>query len=48
MSFIFPILELFQSRGEWCARLKLRSGTWITIGYDHDNFIQVLTEVRTS
>ena len=37
-------VELFREKGEWGARLAESSGTWIIIDYDHQKFIDVLTE----
>jgi pyrimidine-specific ribonucleoside hydrolase len=36
-------VELFRERGEWGARPRAGSGTWIITGYDRERFLRVLT-----
>jgi inosine-uridine nucleoside N-ribohydrolase len=36
-------VELYHERGEWGARLREGSNTWIIIDYDHDKFMDIST-----
>ncbi len=38
-------VEFFRRKGQWGSRLCPGSGTWIVTAYDHERFVEVLTEV---
>ncbi len=38
-------VELFREKGEWGSKLQTGSGTLIIVGYDHEKFIDTLTEI---
>lgn len=37
-------VEIYHEQGEWGSRLSPDSGTWIITDYDHERFVEVLTE----
>lgn len=38
-------VRLFRSKGKWGSYLEPGSNTWITVGYDHEKFLEILTMV---
>ena len=41
---IWREVEIFQEKNQWGAKLADGSGTWIIIDYDHEKFLQILTQ----
>jgi inosine-uridine nucleoside N-ribohydrolase len=39
-------VDIFRERGEWGSRLSPGSGVWITVGYDHQRFLDTLLAVE--
>jgi pyrimidine-specific ribonucleoside hydrolase len=39
----FREVEIYQEKGEWGARAATGTRTWISVGIDHDRFVDVMT-----